>query len=265
MITSEKRRLLGEFVRTHRERMPPEAPTGRRRTPGLRREELAARAGFGATWQAWIEQGREVNASPAALARLAAALELTRAERAYLFELAGRRDPEAPDPGPAADAPVSLRAMIAALECPAYGLDRLWNACCWTPAAEHLFAGWLGCHHGKAGRQRNLLRYVFDDPSARNSAAPSATPAPAPWSSSSAGKAPCSPALGRPRTSPAARAGCAPSSTRSPGRWRSSSIPSAPPTGPTTSWSSSPRSTAGVRTRLHPPPVGPKAPPCSII
>ena len=124
MTTSEQRRLLGEFVRTHRERMRPEAPAGRRRTPGLRREELAARAGFGATWQAWIEQGREVNASPAALARLAAALELTRAERAYLFELAGRRDPESADPEPVADAPVSIRAMVGALDCPAYGLDR---------------------------------------------------------------------------------------------------------------------------------------------
>ena len=162
MTTSEQRRLLGEFVRAHRERMRPEAPAGRRRTPGLRREELAARAGFGATWQAWIEQGREVNASPAALARLAAALELTRAERAYLFELAGRRDPEGSDPEPAAEAPASLRAMVAALDCPAYGLDRLWNACCWNPEAERLFAGWLG-----PGRQRNLLRYVFDDPSAR--------------------------------------------------------------------------------------------------
>ncbi len=167
MTTLEQRRLLGEFVRAHRERMRPEAPSGRRRTPGLRREELAARAGFGATWQAWIEQGREVNASPAALARLAAALELTRAERAYLFELAGRRDPLAPDLEPVEDAPISLRAMVAALDCPAYGLDVLWNACCWNPAAEHLFAGWLGPHPGAAGRQRNLLRYVFDDPSAR--------------------------------------------------------------------------------------------------
>ena len=162
MTTPEQRRLLGEFVRAHRERMRPEAPAGRRRTPGLRREELAARAGIGATWQAWIEQGREVNASPAALARLAAALELTQAERAYLFELAGRRDPETPEPELAADAPASMRAMVDALPYPAYGLDRLWNACCWNPPAARLFDGWLG-----KGRQRNLLRYVFDDPSAR--------------------------------------------------------------------------------------------------
>ena len=158
----EQRRLLGEFVRTHRESLRPEAPAGRRRTPGLRREELAARAGIGATWCAWIEQGREVNASPQALGRLAAALSLTRAERAYLFELAGRRDPEAPAPDPAADAPASLRDLVEALPHPAYGLDRLWNACCWNGAAARLFEGWLG-----EGRQRNLLRYVFDDPSAR--------------------------------------------------------------------------------------------------
>ncbi len=162
MTTDEQRRLLGEFIRAHRERMPPEGSSGRRRTPGLRREELAVRAGIGTTWCAWLEQGREVNASPEALARLAVALALTRAERAYLFELAGRRDPDAPVPDPAADAPASLLAMVEAVGHPAYGLDRMWNACCWNGPAAHLFAGWLG-----EGRQRNLLRYVFDDPSAR--------------------------------------------------------------------------------------------------
>src|SRR3984885_4659125 len=104
MLDPDQRRLLGEFVRAHRERLAPEAPAGRRRTPGLRREELAAKAGMSATWCAWIEQGREVQASPHALARLARALDLSRAERAYLFELSGRRDPdiEASDPTPEA-------------------------------------------------------------------------------------------------------------------------------------------------------------------
>ena len=63
-----------------------EGQVGRRRTPGLRREELAARAGISATWCTWIEQARDVQPSPHALARLAAALALTRAERAYLGE-----------------------------------------------------------------------------------------------------------------------------------------------------------------------------------
>jgi transcriptional regulator with XRE-family HTH domain len=142
--------------------MRPERPGARRRTPGLRREELAERAGIGATWCAWIEQGREVNASPRALARLATALALTRAERAYMFELAGRRDPEAAEPAPAADAPASIRAGVKFLTCPAYGLDGLWNACCWNPAAQRLFSDWLG-----PGHQKNLLRYVFDHPAAK--------------------------------------------------------------------------------------------------
>lgn len=95
MVSSDQRRMLGEFVRTHRERIHPSATVGRRRTPGLRREELAARAGISTIWCAWIEQGREVQASSKALARLAAALALTPQERATLFELAGRSDPEA--------------------------------------------------------------------------------------------------------------------------------------------------------------------------
>ncbi len=162
MTSEEQRRLLGHFVRSHRERMAPDAQARRRRTPGLRREELAARAGIGVTWCAWIEQGRDVRISPEALARLAVALALTPAERAYLFGLAGRRDPEAPPSEPMSDAPASLRALVEAVSYPAYGLDRLWNACCWNPAAEHLFEGWLG-----KGQQRNLLRYAFTTPSAR--------------------------------------------------------------------------------------------------
>lgn len=162
MNEADQRRLLGEFVRAHRERLRPDPAAGRRRTPGLRREELAARAGISTTWCAWIEQGREVQASAHALRGLARALELSGAERAYLFELAGRRDPDAAATAPAEDAPVSLRALVQALAVPAYGLDRLWDACCWNAAAARLFETWLG-----EGGQRNLLRYVFLDPAAR--------------------------------------------------------------------------------------------------
>jgi len=78
------------------------APAGaarRRRTPGLRREEIAEACGASLTWIAWLEQGREVSPSAPLLARLAAALRLAPAERVYLFELAGKRDPEAPAGG----------------------------------------------------------------------------------------------------------------------------------------------------------------------
>lgn len=161
MLDTDQRRLLGEFVRAHRERSRPARAYGRSRTPGLRREELAERAGISTTGCAWIEQGRAVQASPETLSRLADALALSRAERAYLFELAGRVDPKTPS-DPTADAPASLRAVIAAIEHPAYGLDRLWNACCWNDAAASLFRGWLDGNH-----QRNLLRFVLSSPAAR--------------------------------------------------------------------------------------------------
>jgi transcriptional regulator with XRE-family HTH domain len=161
MLDPDQRRLLGAFVRAHRERMQPTAASDRRRTSGLRREELAARAGISVTWCTWIEQGRPVQASPEALGRIANALALTRAERAYLFELAGRLDPEG-RAGSSADAPPALVAAVKAIKHPAYGLDRLWNACSWNEAAARLFHGWLD-----GDCQRNLLRYVFLEPSAR--------------------------------------------------------------------------------------------------
>jgi transcriptional regulator with XRE-family HTH domain len=162
MLDPDQRRLLGDFVRVHRERLRPDTPGGRRRTPGMRREELAADAGISATWCAWIEQGRDVQASPQALSRLARALSLSRAERAYLFELADRRDPETEASDTADEAPASLREMVQSVAHPAYGLDRFWNACCWNAAAMQLFRGWLD-----TGGQRNLLRYIFLDTQAR--------------------------------------------------------------------------------------------------
>ncbi len=160
-MRDDRRRLLGEFVRAHRERARPPTPGGRRRTPGLRREELAARAGISTTWCAWIEQGRPVQASPETLGRLARALALTPAERAYLFELAGRLDPDLPEETQG-HAPASLAAAVNAVRHPAYGLDRFWNACAWNAGAARLFVGWLDADH-----QRNLLRFVFLEESAR--------------------------------------------------------------------------------------------------
>ncbi len=161
MLDGDQRRLLGAFIRARREHAPPDPAGGRRRTPGMRREELAARAGISPTWCAWLEQGREVQPSPSALSRLARALELSRAERAYLFELAGRHDPDGPAEA-GEGAPASLLAAVHAIAHPAYGLDRMWNACCWNDAAARLFRGWLDGDH-----QRNLLRFVFLDPAAQ--------------------------------------------------------------------------------------------------
>lgn len=166
--SAERRRLLGAFLRRHRERLTPaeaglQGGSTRRRTPGLRREELAQLCGISPTWYSWLEQGRDVSVSPTALARLAVAMHLTTAERAYLFEMTRKRDPDAAPAGSTDQPPPSLSAALMAITAPAYLLDRLWTAVGWNAAAERLFGGWLG--QGRA--ERNLLRYVFLDPSAQ--------------------------------------------------------------------------------------------------
>ena len=163
-----RRRELGDFIRAQRERTAPEAgmpAPRRRRTPGLRREEVAQLASLSTTWYTWIEQGRDVSVSPHALARLAGTLRLDRAQRAYLFELAGKRDPSPGDSD--GDAlPPAVPAAVSAIASPAYVLDRQWNARCYNTAAERLFTGWLD----QPGRdsERNLLKFIFLDPGARS-------------------------------------------------------------------------------------------------
>lgn len=153
--------VLGAFLRAHRERLSPGEvglfPGRRRRTPGLRREEVAQLAGLSATWVTWLEQGRPVTLSARALDSLAAALRLSRAERAYLFELAGRRDPrQAEDEA----VPPAVLASVQAINGPAYLLDRQWNALAWNAAAAGLFVGWLDA----GSHERNLLRAMFLSP-----------------------------------------------------------------------------------------------------
>ena len=163
--------LLGEFVRSHRERMTPEQaglPRGlRRRAKGLRREEVAALCGISPTWLTWIEQGRAQSLSAPTLSRLASALALTPPERVYLFDLAGLRDPEAgADTADAKAAAVlhdALADAVAKVRSPAYVLDRAWNAVAWNRPAAALFDAWLG----KAATERNLLRYTFLNKGAR--------------------------------------------------------------------------------------------------
>ena len=88
-----RRRELAAFLRSRRERISPEQigvpPGGRRRTPGLRREEVAQLAGVGVTWYTWLEQGRDINPSELVLESIARTLLLDRHEQEHLFALAG--------------------------------------------------------------------------------------------------------------------------------------------------------------------------------
>lgn len=161
---------LGEFLQAARSRLAPEAfglPAGsRRRTQGLRREEVAQLAGISPTWYTWIEQGRAASVSADALERLARTLRLTRSERAYVFGLAGRRDPLAP--AAESDAAAQLLAsLVGDIAIPAYILGRTWDMLAWNKPAAALFAGWLDKPVGDHEPARNLLRFVFLAPEAR--------------------------------------------------------------------------------------------------
>jgi transcriptional regulator with XRE-family HTH domain len=160
---------LGEFIRAHRERLKPEEVGlrggGRRRTPGLRREELAQLCAVSPTWLTWLEQGRPVAASARTLASIAAVLRLTPAERAYLFQLADRLDPGAETGMPEADEGVD--AIVNAIKTPAYMLNRQWDAIAWNRPARELFAGWLNVKQAPP-RRPNLLRFMFLEPQARS-------------------------------------------------------------------------------------------------
>src|SRR5207245_5242070 len=111
-VGERRRAELGEFLKARRARLSPGdfgMPAGaRRRTPGLRREEVAVLAGVGVTWYTWLEQGREINPSDEVLGSIARTLRLSDAETAHLFALAR--------PAPAADhdpvAPAALRALV---------------------------------------------------------------------------------------------------------------------------------------------------------
>ncbi|OWA03938.1 DNA-binding protein [Streptomyces sp. CS113] len=100
------RRELGDFLRSRRERVTPQQAglpsTGRRRTPGLRREEVAVLAGVGVTWYTWLEQGRPINVSTQVLRAVARVLQLDEVEQRHLHQLAGSSTPK---DGPAEDDP----------------------------------------------------------------------------------------------------------------------------------------------------------------
>jgi transcriptional regulator with XRE-family HTH domain len=165
-----RRQELAEFLQALRQRSAPETfgfPEGsRRRTKGLRREEVAQLAGISPTWYTWIEQGRQVNISADALDRLALALKLSRSERTYLFDMADRRDPRGTEMEADA-APATLTGMLANITIPAYIMGRTWDLLGWNKAAADLFTGWLDRPASNNKPAPNLLRYVFQHSDAR--------------------------------------------------------------------------------------------------
>jgi transcriptional regulator with XRE-family HTH domain len=158
------RAALSDFLKSRRARIAPATvglPNGsRRRTPGLRREELADLAGVGLTWYTWLEQGRDIRVSPQVLAAIARALQLEPAERAHLFRLAGHAPP-APEPA-AAISPRLQRVLDAWDPFPAHVSGRRRDVLAWNRASEAI-NGWSRL----PGDRRNLVWFMFMVPAAR--------------------------------------------------------------------------------------------------
>ncbi|ADB32547.1 helix-turn-helix domain protein [Kribbella flavida DSM 17836] len=142
-VGQQRREQLRDFLRTRRARLTPRdvgLPTsGRRRTPGLRREEVATLAGVGVSWYTWLEQGRAINVSVEVLDAISRALRLTGPERAHLYVLAGVNPPPAA-PAPGAEITAELRHLLDAWTAgPAMLQDRSWNLLAINDAARTVF------------------------------------------------------------------------------------------------------------------------------
>jgi transcriptional regulator with XRE-family HTH domain len=157
---------LGAFLQDRRRRLDPAAlgfVTPRRRTPGLRREEVAQRAHISATWYTWLEQGRGGAPSAHVLERIAGALMLTDAEREHLFLLGLGRPPARPYQAAQGVSP-RLQRLLDALDCsPAIIKSATWDVLAWNAAAAVV----LTDYGALPPAQRNVLRLVFGNPRVR--------------------------------------------------------------------------------------------------
>ena len=167
MLGMARRVDLAEFLRVRRSAITPEqvglVPGPRRRTPGLRREEVALLAGVSVSWYTWLEQGRPINVSTDVLDALARVLRLDAVERQHLAELAGRAGDE---PGHATnpEVPDWARRLLRTLDpAPAYLLGPTWDYLAWNASQARLFAPLTDLEPD----QRNLVWVMFALPETR--------------------------------------------------------------------------------------------------
>jgi len=158
--------LLGAYLKDRRAKLDPGAfgfSPERRRTPGLRREEVAQRANISSTWYTWLEQGRGGAPSANVLERIAGALMLTDVEREHLFLLALGRPPEVRYRKDEGVTPRLQRVLDALDPTPALIRTAIWDVVAWNRAATVMFTDYAAL----PPEQRNILRFVFLDPKVR--------------------------------------------------------------------------------------------------
>jgi transcriptional regulator with XRE-family HTH domain len=158
--------LLGNYLKDRRTRLDPAAfgfAAGRRRTPGLRREEVAQRSNISPTWYTWLEQGRGGAPSADVLNRIAAALMLTDIEREHLFLLGLGRPPEVRYKASEGVTPRLQRVLDALEVSPAMVKTATWDIVAWNRAATLVLTDYGALPPG----QRNILRMMFGNPHVR--------------------------------------------------------------------------------------------------
>lgn len=151
--------VLGDFLRSRRERLDPASfgLSGRRRTPGLRREEVAQRASISPTWYTWLEQGRGGAPSASVLERIAHALMLTDTEREHLFMLGLGRPPEIRSRTVDGVNPRLQRLLDSLDASPAIIKTATWDVVAWNRAAAVVLTDYAAL----PANQRNILRFLF--------------------------------------------------------------------------------------------------------
>ena len=163
-VTNEN--LLGSYLKDRRTKLDPAAfglSAARRRTPGLRREEVAQRAYISPTWYTWLEQGRGGAPSADVLDRIARALMLTDLEREHLFLLGLGRPPEVRYRAVDGITPRLQRVLDALEPSPALIRTATWDVVAWNRAATLMLAD----YGSMPPKQRNVLRFIFLDPRVR--------------------------------------------------------------------------------------------------
>jgi transcriptional regulator with XRE-family HTH domain len=167
MQENERRQALADFLRKRRAYLSPTdvgLPPGlRRRTPGLRREEVAQLANIGTSWYVWLEQGRDVHPSAQVLESLAQALKLTPNERRHLFLLAGQALPPHASLSEESISPALQRMLDDLNPTPAYIMGRRLDYLAWNKVADVIFS----LEQAPSPYGRNLVWRLFTNPRLR--------------------------------------------------------------------------------------------------
>ncbi|MDU4694533.1 MAG: helix-turn-helix transcriptional regulator [Paenibacillus sp.] len=167
-VTNSKAKAMGSFLKSRRERLSPEGvglkiANGQRKTPGLRREEVAVLAGVSVTYYTWLEQGRDLTPSRDVIDSIAQALRLSPAEKGHLYQLWNPHISEMPSAASSA-ADLQMQKIIDQLTYPSLITNERSEVLAWNKAAQVIFANFASI----PVQERYFIRLLFEDAEMRN-------------------------------------------------------------------------------------------------